>query len=110
MRIKHRGVAKLGIALGSGPRGPGFESRHSDQILRAAMRLLKFGLRRAVMRRTVLPKGLEHPRTLSSSRGKELTSFACSLLTPHLRRGAKACLTKYTLDNTSDEYKKGTYV
>lgn len=25
-----RGVAKLGIALGSGPRGPGFESRHSD--------------------------------------------------------------------------------
>ncbi len=26
-----RGVAKLGIALGSGPRGRGFESRHSDQ-------------------------------------------------------------------------------
>ncbi len=26
----HRGVAKLGIALGSGPRGRGFESRHSD--------------------------------------------------------------------------------
>ncbi len=25
-----RGVAKLGIALGSGPRGLGFESRHSD--------------------------------------------------------------------------------
>ena len=24
-------MAKLGIALGSGPRGPGFESRHSDQ-------------------------------------------------------------------------------
>ena len=30
MRI-FRGVAKFGIALGSGPRGPGFESRHSDQ-------------------------------------------------------------------------------
>ena len=29
----HRGVAKLGIALGSGPRGRGFESRHSDQRL-----------------------------------------------------------------------------
>ena len=26
-----RGVAKFGIALGSGPRGLGFESRHSDQ-------------------------------------------------------------------------------
>ena len=26
----YRGVAKLGIALGSGPRGPGFESRRSD--------------------------------------------------------------------------------
>ena len=25
-----RGVAKFGIALGSGPRGRGFESRHSD--------------------------------------------------------------------------------
>ena len=25
-------MAKLGIALGSGPRGPGFESRHSDHI------------------------------------------------------------------------------
>ena len=28
--IKYRGVAKFGIALGSGPRGHGFESRHSD--------------------------------------------------------------------------------
>ena len=27
----YRGVAKFGIALGSGPRGLGFESRHSDQ-------------------------------------------------------------------------------
>ena len=27
----NRGVAKFGIALGSGPRGLGFESRHSDQ-------------------------------------------------------------------------------
>ncbi len=27
-----RGVAKLGIALGSGPRGRGFESRHSDHV------------------------------------------------------------------------------
>ena len=26
----HPGVAKLGIALGSGPRGRGFKSRHSD--------------------------------------------------------------------------------
>ena len=26
----NRGVAKFGIALGSGPRGRGFESRHSD--------------------------------------------------------------------------------
>ena len=25
-------MAKFGIALGSGPRGLGFESRHSDQI------------------------------------------------------------------------------
>ena len=30
--LKYRGVAKFGIALGSGPRGHGFESRHSDQI------------------------------------------------------------------------------
>ena len=29
--LKYRGVAKFGIALGSGPRGHGFESRHSDQ-------------------------------------------------------------------------------
>ena len=28
--ISYRGVAKFGIALGSGPRGRGFESRHSD--------------------------------------------------------------------------------
>ena len=27
----YRGVAKFGIALGSGPRGLGFESPHSDQ-------------------------------------------------------------------------------
>ncbi len=26
----YRGVAKFGIALGSGPRGRGFESPHSD--------------------------------------------------------------------------------
>ena len=26
------GVAKFGIALGSGPRGRGFKSRHSDQF------------------------------------------------------------------------------
>ena len=26
----YRGVAKFGIALGSGPRGPGFKSPHSD--------------------------------------------------------------------------------
>lgn len=31
MSVAHRGVAKFGIALGSGPRGRGFESRHSDQ-------------------------------------------------------------------------------
>ena len=30
--VKLRGVAKFGIALGSGPRGLGFESRYSDQI------------------------------------------------------------------------------
>ena len=30
-RGQYRGVAKFGIALGSGPRGPGFKSRHSDQ-------------------------------------------------------------------------------
>ena len=29
-KLSYRGVAKFGIALGSGPRGPGFESRHSD--------------------------------------------------------------------------------
>ena len=28
---QYRGVAKFGIALGSGPRGLGFKSRHSDQ-------------------------------------------------------------------------------
>ena len=32
MKKAFRGVAKLGIALGSGPRGPGFESRHSDHV------------------------------------------------------------------------------
>ena len=31
MNKQIRGVAKFGIALGSGPRGRGFESRHSDQ-------------------------------------------------------------------------------
>ena len=30
--LVYRGVAKFGIALGSGPRGLGFESRHSDQL------------------------------------------------------------------------------
>ena len=29
--VAQRGVAKFGIALGSGPRGHGFKSRHSDQ-------------------------------------------------------------------------------
>ena len=29
--MEYPGVAKFGIALGSGPRGRGFESRHSDQ-------------------------------------------------------------------------------
>ena len=28
--MEYPGVAKFGIALGSGPRGRGFESRHSD--------------------------------------------------------------------------------
>ena len=31
IKNRQRDVAKFGIALGSGPRGPGFESRHSDQ-------------------------------------------------------------------------------
>ena len=30
-------MAKLGIALGSGPRGRGFESRHSDHIENATL-------------------------------------------------------------------------
>ena len=29
--LVYRGMAKFGIALGSGPRGLGFESRYSDQ-------------------------------------------------------------------------------
>ena len=33
----HRGVAKFGIALGSGPRDLGFESRHFDQINASAV-------------------------------------------------------------------------
>ena len=32
LRFLCRGVAKFGIALGSGPRGPGFESRRSDHL------------------------------------------------------------------------------
>ena len=35
-------MAKFGIALGSGPRGLGFESRHSDQNKRAASAALLF--------------------------------------------------------------------
>ena len=31
--VRTPGVAKLGIALGSGPRDRGFKSRHSDQIM-----------------------------------------------------------------------------
>ena len=31
--VRTPGVAKLGIALGSGPRGRGFKSRHSDQTM-----------------------------------------------------------------------------
>ena len=30
--FSNRGVAKFGIALGSGPRGRGFKSRHSDHV------------------------------------------------------------------------------
>ena len=33
-RCNNRGMAKFGIALGSGPRGHGFESRYSDQKIR----------------------------------------------------------------------------
>ena len=32
IKNRQRDVAKFGIALGSGPRGLGFKSRHSDQI------------------------------------------------------------------------------
>ena len=35
----HRGVAKFGIALGSGPRDLGFESRHFDQIRKSTHRV-----------------------------------------------------------------------
>ena len=35
----HPGVAKLGIALGSGPRGLGFESRYSDHRKQYCKRL-----------------------------------------------------------------------
>ena len=38
--IEYRGVAKFGIALGSGPRGHGFESRHSDQKSTSIIRCL----------------------------------------------------------------------
>ena len=31
--VRTPGVAKLGIALGSGPRDRGFKSRHSDQTM-----------------------------------------------------------------------------
>ena len=30
-------LSKFGIALGSGPRGLGFESRHSDQIIKSTL-------------------------------------------------------------------------
>ena len=30
--VRHRGVAQLGSAFGSGPKGRGFESRHFDTI------------------------------------------------------------------------------
>ena len=33
MNRLHPGVAKLGIALGSGPRDRGFKSRHSDHVV-----------------------------------------------------------------------------
>ena len=39
IQADYRGVAKLGIALGSGPRGLGFESRHSDQIIKSTHRV-----------------------------------------------------------------------
>ena len=38
-------MAKFGIALGSGPRGLGFESRHSDQIYKSTRRVGFFILR-----------------------------------------------------------------
>ncbi len=37
-----RGVAKFGIALGSGPRGLGFESPHSDHQSRKLSQLTAF--------------------------------------------------------------------
>ena len=41
-------MAKFGIALGSGPRGRGFESRYSDQIRKppdwVAFSILQFNL------------------------------------------------------------------
>ena len=37
--LVYRGMAKFGIALGSGPRGPGFESRCSDQIRKSTHRV-----------------------------------------------------------------------
>ena len=37
--VRQRGVAKFGIALGSGPRGHGFESRHSDHIAASSVSL-----------------------------------------------------------------------
>jgi hypothetical protein len=32
LRAQGRGVAQFGSALGSGPRGPGFKSRHLDHF------------------------------------------------------------------------------
>ena len=36
----HPGVAKLGIALGSGPRDRGFKSRHSDHVAASVISLV----------------------------------------------------------------------
>lgn len=44
-----RDVAKLGIALGSGPRGPGFESRRSDQSTEATVCCLSAFLLRCTL-------------------------------------------------------------
>ena len=62
-----RGVAQFGSVLGSGPRGRGFKSRHSDHN-GAKFALLRFSAYKNGAKRTLLQRGNTEPLRYSRRR------------------------------------------